>query len=100
MLLTLKDASLAYGHVPLLDRTELLIDSDEHVALIGRNGTGKSSLLQVLAGATRLDKGELWIAPNARVALVPQEPAFDADLSVFDAVAEGVGVASRMLSAY
>jgi ATP-binding cassette subfamily F protein uup len=100
MLLTLKDASLAYGHVPLLDRAELQIDAGEHVALIGRNGTGKSSLLQVLAGSTRLDKGELWVAPNAPVALVPQEPAFAADTTVFDAVAEGVGAASRMLSAY
>jgi ATP-binding cassette subfamily F protein uup len=100
MLLTLKDALLAYGHVPLLDRTELQIDAGEHVALIGRNGTGKSSLLQVLAGVTRLDKGELWVAPSAPVVLVPQEPALAADATVFDAVAEGVGAASRMLSEY
>jgi ATP-binding cassette subfamily F protein uup len=100
MLLTLRDATLAFGHRPLLDRTELQIDDREHVALIGRNGTGKSSLLAVLSGHAALDKGEFWLAPGAHVALVPQEPAFDEEQTVYAAVAQGLGPASGVLAAY
>ena len=49
-LLTLRGGSLAYGHVALLDSVEFRLDRGERVALIGRNGSGKSSLLSVLAG--------------------------------------------------
>ena len=100
MLLTLKEAMLAFGHRPLLDRAELQIDDGEHIALIGRNGTGKSSLLAVLAGTAALDKGELWVEPGARVALVTQEPAFDGEQTVYAAVAEGLGAASGTLAGY
>src|SRR5258706_14621970 len=100
MLLSLKDASLAYGLRALLDRAELQIDAGDHIALVGRNGTGKSSLLQVLAGTVALDKGELWIAEAARIALVPQEPVFDDGVTVFDAVASGIGATNRLLSDY
>lgn len=51
--LTLSDASLAYGHVPLLDHASFQLDPGERVALIGRNGSGKSSLLRALAGQAR-----------------------------------------------
>jgi ATP-binding cassette subfamily F protein uup len=100
MLVTLKDASLAYGHRALLDHAELQIDAGERIALIGRNGTGKSSLLAVLAGGAALDHGELWIDASAHVASVPQEPAFGEAATVYAAVAEGVGAASRLLAAY
>ena len=99
-LLQLSDVSLAYGHVPLLDRAGLVIEPGERVGLIGRNGTGKSSLLRIVAGEERPDDGTVSLAPGARVASVAQEPAFAAGRSVFETVAEGLGEATRLLVQY
>jgi ATP-binding cassette subfamily F protein uup len=99
-LVTLKDATLAFGHWPLLSHADLQIDPRERVALIGRNGSGKSSLLRVLAATIPLDSGELWRAPDARVTLVPQEPSFDDGVTVYRAVAEGVGSEAAVLAAW
>jgi len=73
-LLTLLDAQLAYGDVPLLDSAALSVNAGERIGLIGRNGSGKSSLLRTIAHLTNLDDGELRIADGTRVALVEQEP--------------------------
>ncbi|MFZ5465225.1 MAG: ATP-binding cassette domain-containing protein, partial [Pseudomonadota bacterium] len=99
-ILTLENACLAYGHVALLDHAELQIDAAERVALIGRNGSGKSSLLRILAGQGQLDDGTVWRAPGLRVAYVPQEPSFAPGQDVFQAVAAGLGELSRLLLAY
>jgi ABC transport system ATP-binding/permease protein len=74
-LIALKDAELAFGLTPLLDRAALTISDGERIGLIGRNGTGKSSLLAVLAGTLALDDGDVARKPALRVALVEQEPA-------------------------
>ncbi|MDH5534431.1 MAG: ATP-binding cassette domain-containing protein [Betaproteobacteria bacterium] len=73
-LLTLADAELAYGTHPLLDRAALTVNENERIGLIGRNGTGKSSLLAVIAGSAALDDGELRQQDELRTALVEQEP--------------------------
>ncbi|HEY8069923.1 MAG TPA: ATP-binding cassette domain-containing protein [Burkholderiales bacterium] len=73
-LLTLADAQLAYGELPLLDRASFAMDAGERIGLIGRNGTGKSSLLGVIAGTLALDDGELRRNTGLRIAYVPQEP--------------------------
>ena len=73
-LLTLLDAQLAYGDFPLLDRAAFSMDSGERIGLIGRNGTGKSSLLSVIAGTVSLDDGELRRSESLRIAFVEQEP--------------------------
>jgi ATP-binding cassette subfamily F protein uup len=99
-LIQLSQVSLAYGHVPLLDHVDLVIDTGQRIGLIGRNGTGKSSLLRVIAGETHADDGTAWRAPGLRLASVPQEPAFGAGLSVFDAVAEGLGKGAQLLVDY
>ncbi|WP_415034561.1 ATP-binding cassette domain-containing protein [Azonexus sp.] len=101
--LKLTAACLAYGHVPLLDHADLQLDAGERVALIGRNGTGKSSLLAALAaGAGRggLDDGEIWLQPGLRLAYVPQEPPFDPAATVFQAVVSGMGETSALLAQY
>jgi len=74
-LIALKDAELAFGLTPLLDAASLAIADGDRIGLIGRNGTGKSSLLGVLAGHLALDSGEVQRKPGLRVALVEQEPA-------------------------
>ena len=73
-LITLRNAELAYGLHPLLDRANLSVDDGERVGLIGRNGTGKSSLLQAIAGTLALDDGELARQDGLRVVFVEQEP--------------------------
>jgi ABC transport system ATP-binding/permease protein len=73
-LITLRNAELAYGLHPLLDRANLALDAGERVGLIGRNGTGKSSLLQAIAGKIALDDGEIARQDGLRIVLVEQEP--------------------------
>ena len=97
---TLDNVSLAYGHVPLLDRVALSLDAGEKVALIGRNGTGKSSLLKVLAGAAAPDDGQVWRQPGLRISWVEQEPQLGAGQSVFEVAAEGLGEVRRLLADY
>ena len=99
-LITLDNAFLAYGMTPLLDHADLQLDPGERVGIIGRNGTGKSSLLKVLAGESKLDDGTLWRAPGVRLAYVPQEPPLDPTHTVFEAVAEGLGNLRQVLIDY
>ncbi|MDH5175090.1 MAG: ATP-binding cassette domain-containing protein [Gammaproteobacteria bacterium] len=73
-LLNLMRAELAFGTHPLLDRADFALESGERVGLIGRNGTGKSSLLEVIAGRIALDDGELQKSGGLRVVSIRQEP--------------------------
>jgi len=98
--ITLDKASLAFGHVALLDHADFQLDEGERVGLIGRNGGGKSSLMRVLSGIANLDDGLVWRAPGARICYVSQEPVLDADDTVFDAVAKGLGKLQKLLSDY
>lgn len=75
-LITLKNASLAFGDYPLLDNTDFSVQEGERIGLIGRNGTGKSSMLQVLARKSALDDGEIQVKDGLRVVLLEQEPVF------------------------
>ncbi len=99
-ILSLSNAHLAFGHVALLDGAGLSFEAGERLALIGRNGTGKSSLLRVLAGTERLDDGLLQQQQGLRVIYVPQEPELDAEGSVFDVVSEGVAEAKALRERY
>ena len=97
-LLSISHADLAFGHVALLDDANFQLDPGERVALIGRNGSGKSSLLAALAGDSRLDDGEVWRQPGLRLAYVPQEPLFNGESTVFEAVVAGMGKATQLLA--
>jgi len=99
-LVTLDNASLAYGHVPLLDRAQFALDAGERVALIGRNGAGKSSLIQVISGRRILDDGTLWKKPGLKFAVVDQEPALEPEDTAFAAVAKGLAEQHALLTEY
>ena len=89
-LITLLDAQLAYGHVALLDHAGFSLETSERVGLIGRNGTGKSSMLKILAGMEKPDDGSVQVQNNTRIAYVAQEPQLDADATIFVAVSAGL----------
>jgi ATP-binding cassette subfamily F protein uup len=98
--ISLSSAQLAFGHVALLDHADFSIEAGERVGLIGRNGTGKSSLLKVISGRSKLDDGLLVMQQGVKIAYVEQEPSFDAAMTVFDAVAGGMGEQKAMLAEY
>jgi ATP-binding cassette subfamily F protein uup len=98
--ISLSNAQLAFGHVALLDHADFSLESGERVGLIGRNGTGKSSLLKIISGKSRLDDGLLVMQQGLKIAYVEQEPTFDPDSTVFDAVARGMGEQQAMLAEY
>ncbi len=89
-LIAVLDAHLAFGHVALLDGVDMAIERGERIALIGRNGTGKSSLLKGIAGALALDDGKVIREAGTNLAYVAQEPAFETQVTVFDAVSSGL----------
>lgn len=99
-LLNLESGCLAYGHVALLDHVDFKIDKGERVALIGRNGTGKSSLLSIIAGQQALDDGEIRRQSGLKLAHVAQEPTLDSSATVYDTLVAGAGEASRSLHEY
>ncbi|MFA7243552.1 MAG: ATP-binding cassette domain-containing protein [Sulfuricellaceae bacterium] len=99
-LITLEKTSLAFGHVPLLDQADFLLDPLERVGLIGRNGTGKTSMLRIIAGVAQADDGRVWRAPGLKLGFVPQEPSLHPDSTVFEAVSQGLGTLSQVLIDY
>lgn len=98
--ISLSDAQLAFGHVALLDHAEFSLETGERVGLIGRNGTGKSSLLKIIARTSKIDDGLLVQQQGLKIAYVEQEPQFDQNISVFDAVASGLGELPALLQEY
>ena len=98
--ISLTSAQLAFGHVALLDHAEFSLETGERVGLIGRNGTGKSSLLKIISGRFKLDDGLLVMQQGLKIAYVEQEPGFDSAQSVFDAVAGGMGEQQAVLREY
>jgi ATP-binding cassette subfamily F protein uup len=99
-LLTLLNASLAFGHVALLDHADFSLEGSERIGLIGRNGTGKSSLLKILAGMERADDGQLHVQQGVRIAYVAQEPVLIPEHTIFEAVREGLSEVIQWIDDY
>src|SRR3990172_2897533 len=88
-LVTLDAVSIAFGHLPLLDEVALRVEPRERIAVIGRNGTGKSTLLKILSGALLPDSGTVWREPGLHTARLEQDIPLSTASSVADVVAEG-----------
>jgi ATP-binding cassette subfamily F protein uup len=90
-LVALDRVSVAFGHLPLLDEIAFQIDAGERIAVIGRNGTGKSTLLQILGGDLQPDSGMVLRQPGVRVARLVQDVPLSTDRTVADVVGDGLG---------
>ncbi len=99
-LLRLENLSLAYGHLPLLLHVDLQIDAGERVCLVGRNGTGKTTLFRVLTGMAIPDAGDVRRMDTLRVAHLEQEVPPDTDQTIFEVVAGGIGELGTLLTEY
>ncbi len=99
-ILSLRNAELAFGHWPILDNANLSIEPCERIGLIGRNGTGKSSLLKILANLIACDSGTINTQHSLQIAYVPQEPALENEHTIFEAVSEGLSEIKALRSRY
>jgi len=99
-LITLDAVALAFGHLPLFEEANLQIEAGERIALIGRNGSGKSSLLKVISGVAPPDKGTVWRAPGVRIARLDQDVPLVGTRTVFDEVADGLGELGALVADY
>lgn len=99
-LLKFTDVSLAFGTTPLLDKVSWQIARGERVCVIGRNGTGKSSMLKLVKGEQKADDGDIWRAPALKIGELPQELPRADDRTVYDVVAEGLAEVGELLARY
>jgi len=99
-LIRLEKVSLAFGHWPLLDNVELQIDPGERVCLVGRNGTGKSTLMHVMRGAITPDDGNVWRKSGLRVAYLAQDLPVDETRTVFEVITDGLEAMGAAMVAY
>lgn len=99
-LIRLTDVQLSFGTPPIFDNINLGVKRGERVCILGRNGEGKSTLLKVLSGEQKIDDGELWFMPGARIVRLQQEVPQGLDGSVFDVVADGLGKLGELVAEY
>ena len=99
-IIQLTDVCVGYGGKPVLDGIELTIEAGERIALVGRNGEGKSTLMKVISGELSADSGTLRQDKNATVARLPQEVPRDIQGSVFDVVSSGMGKVGELIARY
>lgn len=99
-LIQLKKVSIAFGTHALLDEAELQLDKGERVGLLGRNGEGKSTLLKLLINEIHADDGEIWRAPELKIAYLHQAPELDPAATVYDTVTGALGEVGQSLTRY
>ena len=96
----LRNINVSFGGPAILEQISLSIEAGERVSLLGRNGTGKSTLLKVISGLIKPDSGEIDINKSVKIASLEQEVPYDLEGSIFDVVASGLGSKAELLKAY
>jgi ATP-binding cassette subfamily F protein uup len=99
-LIQLQRVDFSVGGPLLLERVDLVVDANERLCIVGRNGEGKSTLMKLIAGELQPDDGEVRVQGGVIVARMAQEVPQDTAGSVFDVVAEGLGDLGRLLARY
>ena len=99
-LITLQDIFLSYGQPPLIDHLNLVVEPNERVCLIGRNGAGKSTLLKILTGQIVPDEGSIKRSIGVTVAQLEQSVPHDAQGTVFDVIAQGLGAEGELIKTF
>lgn len=99
-LISLQEISLAFGGPPLFDRLSLHVEEGERVALLGRNGVGKTTLMKVMSGELKVDSGKVIYQKGIRVTHLPQEVPANITGNVFDLALSGLGGRAKLLSDY
>ena len=99
-LIRLRNIHVSFGGPAILENISMSIDAGERLCLLGRNGTGKSTLLKVIAGEVKAESGDLEYKQNLKLAVLDQEPRGDITGSIFDVVAMGLGKNAKFLQDY
>ena len=99
-LITLDDITLSFSDKPILDGISSTINKGDKIALIGRNGQGKSTLLRLLAGKIEADDGKLKVKNNTVISYLEQTLPKDSDKTLFEIVASGLGETGDLISQY
>ncbi|OIQ48694.1 MAG: ABC transporter ATP-binding protein [Gammaproteobacteria bacterium MedPE] len=100
MLIRLSSAQLAFGTHVILDKADFQVNANERVCLVGKNGTGKSTLMKIVARQMDLDGGELRYNNEIVVARLEQDPPEKAEMSVFDFVSSGIAHVGELIAKY
>ncbi|MBE9559363.1 MAG: ATP-binding cassette domain-containing protein, partial [Proteobacteria bacterium] len=99
-LIRLRNIHVGFGGPAILESISVSIEAGERLCLLGRNGTGKSTLLKVISGEVKADSGDLEFKQNLKIAVLDQEPRGDLQGSIFDIVAIGLGKNAKLLQDY
>ena len=99
-LIRLRNIQVSFGGPAILENISMSIDAGERLCLLGRNGTGKSTLLKVISGEVKTESGDLEYKQNLKLAVLDQEPRGDLSGMIFDVVAMGLGENAKYLRDY
>ena len=99
-LIRLRNIQVSFGGPAILENISMSIDAGERLCLLGRNGTGKSTLLKVISGEVKAESGDLEYKQNLKLAVLDQEPRGDLSGMIFDVVAMGLGENAKYLQDY
>ncbi len=99
-LISIIDAHLTNGADKLLEGAELSVEENERICLVGRNGTGKSTLLSLIEGTRELDSGRIIIQNGLKIAALHQDPPKYTSGTVYSLAATGVPVVGEALAKF